>query len=144
MTTNEFMISLIDLYGPFTSEGMAKAVIAKLQPLADRQRLKLFDVYIRTVPGNFKPDLKTILDCIDKAGIKIEKQKTCPACHYAWTGTMYECPRCAYMHTDGDPADYYKEWSEGCGRFWRPKIDELVLNLGKRLADKSSEIIKEE
>lgn len=144
MTTNEFITSLIDLYGPFTSEGMAKAVVTRIQPLADRQRDALFDVYIRTVPGNFKPDLKTILECIEKAGIKTEKQKYCPACNYAWHGTMHECPRCAYMPSDGDPKVYHKEWSEGYGRFNRMAINELLSNFGRQLHSKASDIEKGE
>lgn len=144
MTTNEFMTSLIDLYGPFTSEGMAKAVITRIQPLADRQRDALFDVYIRTVPGNFKPDLKTVLECIEKAGIKTEKQKVCPSCNYAWSSTSVDCPRCAYMPTDGDPKVYYKEWSEGYGRFNRMAINELMASFGKKLQNKSSSVQKGE
>ena len=143
MTTNEFIQNLTDLYGEFTSTGMAKAVITRIQPLADRQRDALFDVYVRTVPGNFKPDLKTILECIDKAGIRTEKQKICPACNYAWSSTMYDCPRCAYIPSDGDPRIYYKEWSEGYGRFNRMAINELLANFGRQLKTKSNDISKE-
>lgn len=129
MTTAELIQRITEMYGDFATPGMAKAVINKVQPLADRQRDKLYDTYTRTVPGNFKPDLKAIIDCMDKAGIKVEKQRTCPACNYAWYGTMHECPRCAYTPTDGDPLAYYDEWANGKGRFNRIAIQDLLRNM---------------
>lgn len=129
MTTAEFIKGITELYGDFATPGMAKAVINKVQPLADRQRDKLYDTYTRTVPGNFKPDLKAIIECMDKAGIKVETQRTCPACNYAWSSTSIDCPRCAYMPEDGDPLAYYDEWSEGYGRFNRMAIDEMLRNM---------------
>ena len=129
MTTPEFLTQITDLYGDFATTGMARAVANKLQQLSDRQRDRLFDVYIKTIPGNFKPDLKAVIECIEKAGIKQENQRTCEACSYAWSSTSHDCPRCGYTKEDGDPVAYYHEWSEGYGRFNRMAIDEMLRNM---------------
>jgi hypothetical protein len=110
MTSVQFVVEIENMYGAFTSEGMKKAVINKLSGLAENQIHKLFDTYCRTIPGTYKPDLKNVLDCMDKAGIRSdEKQRTCICCGNTWTSTQIECPRCYYSRDCGDPELYRKE-----------------------------------
>lgn len=112
MTTQEFVNQLQDLYGPFTTDGMMVAVMKRISPLSDTQRDKLLETYVRTVPGTYKPDLKNVLDCMEKAGIRPEeKPKTCICCGSKWTSTQIECPTCYYSSDCGNPEVYRKEIS---------------------------------
>lgn len=112
MTVGKFISEITAMYGEFTTEGMKKAVINRISALSDHNRDKLFDTYCRTIPGTFKPDLKNVLDCMDKAGIRPEeKPHTCICCGNTWTSTQIECPRCYYSRDCGDPEQYRKEMS---------------------------------
>lgn len=127
MTTQEFVSQLQDLYGPFTSEGMKIAVMRRISVLSDSQRDRLFEAYIRNIPGTYKPDLKNVLDCMDRAGIKPqEKKRVCPSCGYSWSSTSSCCPSCCYSSDQGDPEAYHYEFTHGKGRFNREKITRMM------------------
>lgn len=140
MTTQKYIQAIVSMYGDFATEGMGRAVVNKIQQLSDTQRQKLFDVYCRTVPGNFKPDIKTTLEAMDRAGIVPgEKSHSCSCCGYKWVGTSYICPICNYSESDGDPREYYNEWQYGRGRFNRQKLQEMFNALKMKHAVKESD-----
>mgnify|MGYP003293069644 CR=1 FL=1 len=130
MTGATFISEIISLYGEFTSEGMKRAVLARISELSDRQRDKLFDTYIRNIPGTYKPDLKNVLDCMDKAGIRPgEKVRTCEACGKSWSSTQMECPACGYTRECGDPDAYRREMLDGYGKFNKEVLRGLLLGM---------------
>jgi hypothetical protein len=132
MTTQEFVNQLQDLYGPFTTDGMMVAVMKRVSPLSDTQRDKLLETYVRTVPGTYKPDLKNVLDCMEKACIRAaDKMKTCISCGHKWSSTHFECPACGYTKDDGDPAKYRLEVLEGAGKFNREVLAKLFKSWNK-------------
>ena len=110
MTASDFVCEIESLYGEFTSEGMKMAVLKKLTQISEKNISKLFDTYCRTIPGIYKPDLKNVLDCMEKACIKPEdKPKNCICCGNTWTSTQVECPRCGYSRECGNPETYRSE-----------------------------------
>lgn len=127
MDTMGFITDIQSLYGNFNTEGMMRAVAARISPLTDSQRDKLFEVYIRTIPGNYRPDLKKVLDCMESGGLRPQdKVKVCPSCGHCWNSTQVECPACCYTPADGDPQQYHHEFVNDCGRFNRKAIQELL------------------
>lgn len=131
MSVQDFIHRLVEVYGDFVTEGMAKEVARIINKLAPRQREKLMETYLKLVPGNFRPDVKNIMFCMEQAGIRpCEIQKECPACSMRWASTAIECPRCGYdKNMDGDPLQYNKEWSTGTGRFTQVNINRLLENM---------------
>lgn len=112
MTVIQFVVEIETMYGAFTTEGMKKAVMNRLRDFSEKQIDKLFETYIRTIPGTYKPDLKNVLDCMEKAGIRPEeKPKTCICCGSKWTSTQIECPTCYYSSDCGNTEVYRKEIS---------------------------------
>ena len=139
MTTQEFVNQLQDLYGPFTTDGMMVAVMKRVSPLSDTQRDKLLETYVRTVPGTYKPDLKNVLDCMEKACIRVaDKMKTCVSCGYQWNSTAVDCPTCGYHKSWGDPVEYQRELKEGMGKFNREVLAELLKRWNKNTAIKAN------
>ncbi len=127
MNTEKFLWDLQDMYGPFPTEGMMRAVAGRISPLTDSQRGRLFEVYCRTVPGNYRPDLKNVLHCMELGNIKpLDKSKRCASCGYRWTSTQVECPVCSYMPDEGDPVQYHYEFVNECGRFDMQAIKESL------------------
>lgn len=127
MTVMAFITEIESMYGNFTSEGMKKAVASRISKLSESQLDKLFETYIRLIPGTYKPDLKNILDCMDKVGIKPEaKIKCCASCGHKWQSTMIECPCCSYTEAEGDPKQYYYEFINDCGRFNRKAVKQML------------------
>lgn len=110
MTVIQFVVEIETMYGAFTTEGMKKAVMNRLRDFSEKQIDKLFETYIRTIHGTCKPDLKNVLDCMEKAGIRPEdKPKNCICCGNTWTSTQVECPRCSYSRECGNPETYRSE-----------------------------------
>lgn len=127
MDTMGFLTEIQSLYGSFNTEGMMRAVAARISPLTDSQRDRLLDVYCRTIPGNWRPDLKCVMQCMESGNIRPpEKVKGCASCGHRWTSTQVECPVCCYTQDEGDPIQYHHEFVNDCGRFNRKAVQELL------------------
>lgn len=132
MTTGQFILDIQNLYGDFPTQGMMKAVADRLAPLTDRQRSRLFEIYIRSIPGNYKPDLRNIMQCMEMGNISpAAKSKRCDSCGHRWTSTQVECPVCSYTPEEGDPKQYHYEFMHDCGRFDRKAARELIAQISK-------------
>ena len=127
MTASDFVCEIESLYGEFTSEGMKMAVLKKLTQISEKNISKLFDTYCRTIPGIYKPDLKNVLDCMEKACIKQDEYvKQCLSCGHKWTSTQVSCPYCGYDKTCGDPEEYKRDIESGIGQFNREAFAEFL------------------
>lgn len=131
MRVEEFINKLVFVYGDFYTEGMAREVANIVSKLNPKQREKLMTVYLRQVPGNFRPDVKNINYCIELAGINPnEREHRCRACNNVWTYNDTMCPRCGFdMNSSEDPAVYHYEWETQTGRFCKEDIQEIINNM---------------
>lgn len=97
MTPKDFITKIINLYGDFTTPGMAKEFYDIISKYSGQQLERLMSEYIRSVPGIYKPDVKCILECIDRLGVKVEVQtKHCLCCGWIMDSKADMCNRCGY------------------------------------------------
>lgn len=126
MTAKDFVIKIINLYGDFKSKGMADEFFNTVSKFNDSQRDSLYQIYIKKIPGNYTPDLRSLLECIDSLGLKVEKQVNyCKCCGMNIEQNNY-CNSCGY--SDDKDLQEYKSWLSR-------NQDELVFMLNNLMTD---------
>lgn len=133
MTAKDFVIKIINLYGDFKSKGMADEFYATVSKYSDSQRDSLYQMYIKKIPGNYTPDLRSLLECIDCLSLKVEKPtKVCVCCGWNIGFNTDVCEHCGYS-PEYNLAEYKQHLENN-----REKICNLLANFMVDLRNKGS------